>query len=71
MGKYTHWLKGLASAAISGAANGITVLIVAPDTFNLQEGVGRLGSVCVVGAIVGAAMYLKQSPLPVEDAPSA
>ncbi len=58
------WLKGLGSAVIGGAANSITVMIVAPDQFNLAEGWGKLLSVCLVSMIVSAAMYLKASPLP-------
>ncbi len=62
------WLKGLVSAIIGGAANSVTVMIVEPTAFNLQEGIGKLGTVCVVSAIVAAAMYLKSSPLPNGDA---
>jgi hypothetical protein len=58
------WLKGLISAVIGGAANAVTVMIVAPDQFNLQTGLPKLGAVCLVSAIVAAALYLKQSPLP-------
>lgn len=61
---WQKWLKGLISAAIGGAANSITVIIVAPDTFNLQEGLPKLGAVAIVGAIVAAANFLKKSPLP-------
>jgi hypothetical protein len=59
-----HWIKGLASAIIGAAANSVTVLIVAPETFNLQEGLPKLGTVALVSALVAAANYLKQSPLP-------
>ena len=58
------WLKGLISAIIGGAASSVTVVIVEPAAFNLQEGIGKLGTVCLVAAIVAAAMYLKASPLP-------
>lgn len=61
---WNKWLKGLVSAVIGGAANAITVMIVDPQAFNLQEGAGKLGTVALVSAIVAAAMYLKQSPLP-------
>lgn len=62
--KLLIWLHGLAAAAISSAANGVAVVIAAPESFNLHEGRDRLIAVCVVFAIVGAASYLKQSPLP-------
>lgn len=58
------WLKGLISAVIGGAANSVTTMIVAPDDFNLQNGIGKLGTVAGVSALVSAAMYLKASPLP-------
>lgn len=60
----TLWLKGLLSAAIGGAATAISTMIVAPETFNLQEGLSKLGSVAAVSAIVNVANYLKVSPLP-------
>lgn len=61
---WTRWAKGLISAIIGGAANAITVSIVDPVAFNLQEGIVKLGTVALVSAIVAAAMYLKQAPLP-------
>jgi hypothetical protein len=62
--KVLHWLKGLFSAAIGAAANGVTVVIVAPESFNLESGLPKLLSIMAVSAILAAAMYLKQSPLP-------
>lgn len=64
MKNWQLWLKGLGSAVIGGAANGVTVMIAAPESFNLQEGAGKLVWVILVSAIVAAALYLKQSPLP-------
>lgn len=61
---WQSWLKGLISAAIGAAANGVTLIIVDPLNYNLNEGLGKLGTVCVVSAIVAVAMYLKSSPLP-------
>uniref|UniRef100_A0A6H1Z9Q6 Uncharacterized protein n=1 Tax=viral metagenome TaxID=1070528 RepID=A0A6H1Z9Q6_9ZZZZ len=58
------WLKGLVSAIVGGAANAIVLMIADPLTFNLQEGLPKLYTVAIVSAIVSAAMYLKQSPLP-------
>jgi hypothetical protein len=58
------WLKGLAGAVIGGAANSIVLMIVDPLTFNLAEGLPKLETVAIVSAIISAAMYLKQSPLP-------
>lgn len=64
---WKRWIKGIISALIGGAANGVTVMIVAPESFNFSEGFGRLGSVIFAAAIVSVAMYLKQSPLPGDD----
>ena len=62
--RWQKWLKGLVSAVIGGAANAITVMIVDPTQFNLGDGAAKLGTVALVSAIVAAAMYLKQSPIP-------
>ena len=59
-----NWFKGLISALIGGAANAVTVMIIDPMQFNFDEGIEKLGTVALVSAIVSAAMYLKQSPLP-------
>lgn len=64
MKNWKLWLKGLISAVIGGAANAVTVMIVDPVAFNLQAGAAKLGWVALVSAIVAAALYLKQSPLP-------
>lgn len=58
------WFMGLLSAVISGAATSITMVIVDPQVFNFQEGIGKVGMVALVSGIVSAANYLKQSPLP-------
>lgn len=59
----TNWFKGLLSAAIGGAANTVSVMIADPATFNFTN-LRALGAVALTSAIVSAAMYLKQSPLP-------
>jgi hypothetical protein len=58
------WLYSLISAAISAAGSGVTLVIVAPDQFNFSTGLGKLGTVCGVNALLAVALYLKQSPLP-------
>jgi len=62
-----NWLKGILSAAIGGAANGIASIAIAPETFNLQNGWKKLAMMTVFGAVLAVANYLKQSPLPMED----
>ena len=58
------WLKGLVAAIIGGAANAVTVIIIDPMDYNIHEGASKLGTVALVSAIVSAALYLKQSPIP-------
>ena len=64
LGNIGVWLKGLIAAVIGGAANALTMVIVDPLNFNLNEGVNNLLTVAATSAIVAAAMYLKRSPLP-------
>lgn len=69
------WLRGLLAALISGLSNGLTsgsaAGMIAPDAFNLGDGLGRMVALVLVqagtGAVLGLAAYLKQSPLPPED----
>jgi hypothetical protein len=58
------WFYGLFSTAISAAANTVVVIIAAPETFNVDEGLGKLLSVTGVSFFFAIANYLKQSPLP-------
>ena len=65
METFFKWLYGLASAAIGAAAGGITASVVAPESFNFSHaGLMKLAALCGVNALLAAAMYLKQSPLP-------
>lgn len=64
---WKHWLYGLGTAIISGAANSIVVMAIDPAQFNLGEGLGKLGTVALVSAIISTAAYLKQAPLPKEN----
>lgn len=64
---WRQWLRGLIGAVVNSAANSITVVIVDPINFNLQNGAGKLGTVALVSAVVGAALYLKEHPLPEEE----
>jgi hypothetical protein len=74
MHHFELWAKGLAAAAIAGAANGVITGFAAvgidPSHFNLQAGLkptlAIAGVSAVMSALIGAAAYLKQSPLPPE-----
>jgi hypothetical protein len=58
------WIVGIFSTAISAAANTVVVMIVAPETFNVNEGLSKVFTVAGVSALVAVANYLRQSPLP-------
>jgi hypothetical protein len=62
------WIRGLIAAVIAGASNAVTVMVVDPLQFNLDGGLGKVGKVALVSALVGAALYLKQHPVP-DDPP--
>ncbi len=59
-----HWIVGIISAIISGAATSVTAVIVAPESFNLHDGKERIATVMLVGAVFSLGNYLKQKPLP-------
>lgn len=61
------WFHSLLAAAIAGGSSGVSVMIVDPLQFNLSTGAGKLLQVIAVSAIVGVALFLKQSPLPPEE----
>ena len=63
----TVWIKGLVAAIIGGAANAIVLVVVNPLEFNLADGLHNLLTVAATSAILAAAAYLKQSPLPGEN----
>lgn len=70
--KWEIWLRGIIAAAISGGANGIVTGFAAigidPGHFNLEAGFHHtlaIGGVsAAISAILGVALYLRQSPLP-------
>jgi len=62
------WLRGLVAAAVNSGASAVTVVVVDPFKFNLQNGKSELLQVVIVSAIVGISLYLKDHALP-EDEP--
>jgi hypothetical protein len=76
LGKWEIWLRGVLAAAVSGGANGVVTGFAAigidPSHFNLDTGFHHtvaLGGVsAAVSAVLGVALYLRQSPLPSEGA---
>jgi hypothetical protein len=75
MKSWEIWFKGILAAAISGGANGIVTGFAAigidPSHFNLQAGLSHtfeIGAVsAAISAVLGVALYLRQSPLPPEQ----
>lgn len=61
-----NWLKGLAAAAITGAAGAIAAGWVDPATFNPFAGGtwGKMGQMALANSLIGTMAYLKQSPIP-------
>ena len=57
------WLKGLVSAVISGGATGIAAALSAPQPYGFKN----YFIVMFTAGVVGAALYLKQSPMPTEE----
>ena len=62
--EWGRWLEGLIGAVISSVANSIGVIIISPATFNFKEGLPNLLNAVMVFSVVGAALYLRQRPLP-------
>lgn len=62
------WLKGLIHAGISGGTVAISTMIIAPETFNIHDGLGKLFMAAGTSAIVSIAKYLSTKPLP-DDLP--
>lgn len=71
-GSLEAWMKGMLAAGISGGANGIVTGFAAigidPSHFNLTAGLHHTlqiaGISATMSAILGVALFLRQSPLP-------
>lgn len=62
--KLRNWLLGLVGAAINAASGGVALVVVDPHAFGDWE---KLLKVCGVLAVSGAALFLKNHPLPVDE----
>ncbi len=58
------WLRGLVGAFIQSASATVSVMLVDPETFNIETGLGKVGTVALVSGVVGAALFLNKRPLP-------
>ena len=61
------WLHGLLGAFIQSGATAVSVMVIDPQKFNLNEGLANIGKLMLVSGIIGAALYLKSSPVPPEE----
>jgi hypothetical protein len=68
LSNWKRWLNGLVGGFIGSGASAIANMVVDPNDFNFGAGMVKLGKVCLVSGIIGAALYLKQHPVP-DDAP--
>ena len=59
------WAKGLLAAIISAVSNAIITTISA-NAIGSPLNWAQIGAVAATSALLGAAMYLKQSPVPTE-----
>ena len=60
------WLHGLLGAFIQSGATAVSVMVIDPQKFNLNEGLANIGKLVLVSGIIGAALYLKSAPVPPE-----
>lgn len=58
------WIRGVTGALVGGGANAITIMLVKPEDFNFATGWPALWHFTLISAIVSAALYLKQHPIP-------
>jgi hypothetical protein len=58
------WLYGLLSAVLSAAGGAIAIVIVEPNTFNLDKGLLPLLKVMAVFGILAFGNYIKTTPPP-------
>ena len=55
------WIKGLISAVVSGGATGVAAALSAPQPYGFKN----LFIIMFTAGVAGAALYIKQSPMPV------
>jgi hypothetical protein len=64
------WGIGLLGAAVNSGAGATAIVIVDPKNFDpFSGGMLNLLKVMVALALVGAGLYLKNHPVPVDDVP--
>jgi len=60
------WLHGLIAAIIGGGANSVCASLVAPDSFNIENGecLVRILKLFLISGTLNALFFLKENPLP-------
>jgi len=61
---WSAWFYGLVSAILGAVGSAVTVMIVDPQTFNIETGWRKLLLVMAVSAILSMGYYLKSTPPP-------
>lgn len=65
MSTWEAWLHGLVAATIQAAAGALAGMVTLPTVFNFtHDGLLNVAKLMTAPAILAAAGYLKQSPLP-------
>lgn len=64
MRNFKQWIRGLIGAFVQGFTVVVSTMIVDPDTFNIQDGLGKVLTVAIVSGVVAAALFLHKKPLP-------
>lgn len=72
---FTMWLKAVLAAAIGGAANSLGSAVAIATANQVGADIqpltpSQFKTLCISGAIIGVAGYLKKSPLPSTPSPS-
>lgn len=62
--KWKKWLHGLLGAVVSGAATAVGAVAGMVGSGETHMDAGAVTGAAVGGAITGAVLYLKQSPVP-------
>ena len=58
------WIYSALSAFIGGGASSVAAIVIDPQKFNLNEGLGNIGKMFITAGVINLILYLKQSPLP-------
>ena len=67
MKKWKKWLHGLLAAVISSASTTIGAIAGSAAAGADHIDLGQVSGAAIGGAIMGAVLYLKQSPLPPDE----